>query len=132
MHNVNANVIFYMIFHFISKENLKRNLFYLLRRTPSPIFFKDSAQNLSTQFSSTPLNGCFQNSLLDISNFLLGFVKAICRKFYLCTTEATYTRDILLPDIVLSVLQFFQFYLILPIFTPPNLNLFSTSTFFEI
>ena len=35
-------------------------------------------------------------------------------------------------NIVLSVLQFFRFYLILPIFTPPNLKFFSTSIFSEI
>ena len=32
-------------------------------------------------FFTTPLDGFFQNSLPDISNFLLRFVKTICRKF---------------------------------------------------
>ena len=43
MYNVNTNVIFYMILDFIQKKNLKRNLFYILGRNPSHIFFKGSA-----------------------------------------------------------------------------------------
>ena len=85
------------------------------RRNPSHIFFKDFAWILRTPFSTTHLNGCFQNNLPDKSNILLRFVKAIYRKFCLCTMETTYSRDILLPNILLSVLQFFQFCLILPI-----------------
>ena len=38
--------------------------------------------------------------------------------------QTAHSRDILLLDILLSVLQFFQFYLILPIFTPSDLNFF--------
>ena len=62
----------------------------------------------------------------------LGLLRPFAVSFCLCTTETTHSRDILLPNIVVSVLQFFQFYLILPIFTPPNLNFFSTSIFSEI
>ena len=43
MYNVNANVIFYVIFDFIEKKDLMRNLFYVLRGTPSQMCFKDSA-----------------------------------------------------------------------------------------
>ena len=64
--------------------------------------------------------------------FCLGLLRPFAVSFCICTTETTNTRDILLPNIVLSVLQFFRFYLILPIFTPPNLNFFSTSIFSEI
>ena len=69
---------------------------------------------------------------LTYQAFCLGLLRPFAVSFCLCTTETTNTRDILLPNIVLSVLQFFRFYLILPIFTPPNLNFFSTSIFSEI
>ena len=64
--------------------------------------------------------------------FCLDLLRPFAVSFRLCTTETAHFREILLPVILLSVLQFvcfFQFYLILPIFTPPNPNYFSTSVF---
>ena len=78
MYNVNPNVSFYMVFDFIQK---------VLKRTPSKIFSKDFDLNLRTPFSITAVNVCYENSLPDISSFLLGFFKAIYRKFLSCTTE---------------------------------------------
>ena len=46
------------------------------RGTPLQIFFKDFTEILKTPFSATSLRRCFQNSLPDISNILLRFVKA--------------------------------------------------------
>ena len=61
---------------------------------------------------------------LTYQTFCLSLLRLFIVGFCLCTTEATNSRDILLPNIVLLVLHFFRFYLILPIFTPPNLNFF--------
>ena len=70
--------------------------------------------------------------LTDLA-FFLGLLGPFAVSSCLCKTETTHSRDILLPNIVLSVVQFFQFYLILTIFSPPNLNIFfSTSVFSEI
>ena len=69
---------------------------------------------------------------LIYQTFCLGLLRPFAINFCPCTMETTNTRDILLPNIMLSVPQFFRFYLILPIFTPPNLNFFSTSIFSEI
>ena len=69
---------------------------------------------------------------LTYQTLCLGLLRPFAVSFCLGTMETTHSRDILLPNIVLSVLQFFQFYLILPTFTPPNLNFFSTSIFSEI
>ena len=74
----------------------------------------------------------FKIAYLTYQTFWLGLLRPFAVSFCLCMTETTNTRDILLANILLSVLQFFQFYLILPIFTPPNLNFFSTSIFSEI
>ena len=52
-------------------------------------------------FSATPLNGCLQNSLPDISNFLLGFVRPFAASFCLGIMETTHSKDILLPNIAL-------------------------------
>ena len=80
----------------------------------------------------TPLNGCFQNSLPGISNFLLRFVRVICRKFKsLCEGGNTLQRHSA-SWYPLSFLHLFQFYLILPFLLPPNLNSFSASIFSEI
>ena len=57
----------------------------------------------------------------------LGLLRPFVVSFCLCKTETTHSRDILLPNIAVSVLQFFQFYLILPIFI-----FFYTSIFSEI
>ena len=88
MYNVNTNAIFYDFL----------------------LFFKDSAQNLRTPFSPTLLNGCFQNSLADISNFLLGFIKAICCKF-LSLYDGQHIPDI--PEryyFLILCYQFFSFF----------------------
>ena len=69
---------------------------------------------------------------LTYQTFWLGLLRPFAVRFCLCMTETTNTRDILLPNILLEFFSFFQFYLILPIFTPPNLNFFSTSIFSEI
>ena len=61
---------------------------------------------------------------LIYQTFCLSLLRLFAVSFCLCTTETTNSRDILLPNIVLLVLHFFRFYLILPIFTPPNLNFF--------
>ena len=91
-----------------------------MRRTPSQIFFKYLASILRTPFSITSLNGCFQNTLPHMSNFSLGLLRPFAVSFCIYKTETTHSRDILLPNVMLWVLQFFQFYLILSIFTPPN------------
>ena len=65
------------------------------------IFFEDFAQILRTTFSTTPINACFQNSL--------GLSRPIAVNFCLCTTKTTHSRDILFPDILLSVLPFSNF-----------------------
>ena len=79
MYNVNINMIFYISY----KEEL-------LHRYFSSIW-------LRTPFSRTPLNGCFQNSSPEISNFLLrpvGLVKVICCKFLsLYDGHNTFQRD---------------------------------------
>ena len=56
------------------KQELKEELLLYIKNN-------SFTYNLSTPFFTTLLNGCFQNILPDISNFLLGFLKAICRKF---------------------------------------------------
>ena len=61
---------------------------------------------------------------LTYQTFCLSLLRPFAVSFCLCTTGTTNSRDILLPNIVLLVLHFFRFYLILPIFTPPNLNFF--------
>ena len=66
---------------------------------------------------------------LTYHTFGLGLLRPFAVRFCLSTTETATTIDILLANIVLSGLQFFRFYLILHIFTPPNLNFFSTSIF---
>ena len=58
MYNVNTNVIF---------------IWFL-------VLYKSYEENIYDK-STTSFNGCFQNSLSDISNFLLWFVKAIYREF---------------------------------------------------
>ena len=58
---------------------------------------------------------------LKYQAFCLGLLIPFAVSFCFCSTETTHSRDILHPNILLSVLQFFQFYLILPIFTPTNL-----------
>ena len=63
--------------------------------------------------------------------FCLGLLRPFPISFCLYTTTATHSRDILLPNIVLSVLQLFQFYLIFPIFTPPNLFFFLLPSFLK-
>ena len=107
------------------KQELKEELLLYIKNN-------SFTYNLSTPFFTTLLNGCFQNILPDIQTFCLGFLRPFAVSFCLCTSETTNTRDTLLPNIVLSVFQFFRFYLILPIFTPPNLKFFSTSIFSEI
>ena len=71
------------------------------------MWFENFDQILITPFSTTPLHGCLQNSLPDISNFLLRF-KAICRKFLSLHDGDTHSRNIRLPDILVSVLYFFN------------------------
>ena len=66
---------------------------------------------------------------LRYQTFGLGLLRPFAVSLCLCAMERTHSREILLPNILVSVLPFFQFYLILPIFTPPNVNLFSTSIF---
>ena len=65
------------------------------------VFFEDFAQILRQPFSTTPINACFQNSL--------GLSRPIAVNFCLCTTKTTHSRDILFPDILLSVLPFLNF-----------------------
>ena len=74
----------------------------------------------------------FKIACLTNQTFCSGLLGPFAVSFCLCTMETTHSRDILLPNIVLSVLQFFQLYLMLPIFTPSNLNFLSTSIFSEI
>ena len=69
---------------------------------------------------------------LTYQTFCLGLLRSFAVNFCLFTTETADSRDILLPDILLLILQFFQFYLILPSFALPNLNIFSTFIFPEI
>ena len=83
-------------------------------RIPSRIFFKDFA--LSVDFSKI--------ADLTYQTFCLGLLRLFVVNFCLFTTETAHSRDILLPDILLSVLQFFKFYLILPSFALPNLKFF--------
>ena len=77
--------------------------------SPSKIFFKDFAYILRTPFSTIRLNGCFHKSIPDIWSFALRFVKVIYGKFLSFCAEVEHSRGILLPDILLSVLQFFNF-----------------------
>ena len=90
------------------------------------ICFKDFAYILRTPFFTTPVNGYIQNNLPDTSNFLVRFVKAICRNclsFY--DGDNTFQRHSVssISSSIFSILFDFA------IFTPPNLNFFSTSTF---
>ena len=64
--------------------------------------------------------------------FFLGFLRPFAASSCLCSTETIHSRNILLLNILLLVFQFFQFYLILQIFTLPYLNFFSNSIFSEI
>ena len=64
-------------------------------------------------------------------NFCLGLLRPFAVSFCLCTADTTHFRDILLPDILLPVLQFFQVLFDFAIFTPPNRNFLSNSKFSE-
>ena len=46
--------------------------------------------------------------------------RSFAESLYPCAREVTHSRDILLPDILLSVLHFYQFYLILPFLLPKS------------
>ena len=65
---------------------------------------------------------------LSVSKIAYLTYQTFCLGFCLSTTEKTHSRDILLPDILLAVVQFFHFVIV----NPPNLNSFSTSIFSEI
>ena len=94
------------------------------RGTPSHIFFQGFCLDLAL-FFTTPLDGFFQNSLLDISNFLLRFVKTICRKFlFLYDRGNIFQRHYpsWYPTISSSVFSIlFDF----AIFTPFSISMFS-------
>ena len=68
-------------FWFYMKEKLKEELILYIKKN----YFTDIFQKFCIEFKYTvfykPSKWLFQNSLPDISNFLLGFVKAICCKF---------------------------------------------------
>ena len=65
--------------------------------------------------------------------FCLGFLRPFTVGFCPVRRNKTiHSKDILLPNIVLSFFQFFQFYVTLAVFARPNLNFFSTSMFSEI
>ena len=72
-----------------------------------------------------------ERACLTYKTFYLGLLRPFAVSFCLSTTEAKHSRDILLPDILLSVLQFFSILFDFTIFTPLNLNIFSTSLFSE-
>ena len=74
----------------------------------------------------------YERVYLTNETFCLGLLRSFVVSYCFSTTEATHSGVILLRNILLTVLQVFQFYLILLFFTPPNLNLFSISLFSEI
>ena len=54
---------------------------------------------------------------LTYQTFCLGLLRSFTVNLYPCAKEATHPRDILLPDILLSVIHFL-FYLILSFLLP--------------
>ena len=77
------------------------------------------------------INNIYSKNLYPFSThqtFSSGLIRPFAISFSLCTMERRHSRDILLSNVLLSLLQFFQFFFI-AIFTPPNLNFFSTSSF---
>ena len=90
-----------------------------LKKT-SQIFFKDFEHRFPKSLSVA----ISKIAYLTNQTFCLGLLRTFAGSFCLCTTETTHSRDILLPNIFLSFLQFFQFYLILRIFYPTKSKLF--------
>ena len=66
----------------------------------------------------------FKTAYLTYQTFCLGLLRPFAVSFCLCATETTYSWDIPLPDGLLWVLHFFQFYLILSIFYSTKSKLF--------
>ena len=69
---------------------------------------------------------------LTYETFCLGLLRPFAVSFCLCAMETTYSRDILPPNILLLVLQFFQICLILPFLIHQILTLVSTFIFSDI
>ena len=108
MYNVTTNVIFHIIFGFIQK--LLKEEKKLLHRHFSRILLR-----FEEHCFSQPVSMAFSKiAHLTYQTFCLGLLRPFAVSFYLCTTETTHSRDILLPDILLTVLQVFEFCLILP------------------
>ena len=79
---------------------------YIQENTPSQIFSKTLLRYLNTVMNPSPW--LFPRCLPDISNFLLGFVMIIY--VYIVLRWRQHIPEIfLLPDILLSVLHFFNF-----------------------
>ena len=68
-------------FWFYIKEELKERLILHIKENSFTNIFQGICLEFKNIVFKTLLNGCFQNSLPDISNFLVGFVKAISCKF---------------------------------------------------
>ena len=69
---------------------------------------------------------------LTYQAFCLDFLRPFTVSFCPVQRNKTiHSKDILLPNIVLSFFQFFQFYLTLAVFARPNLNFFSTVIFLK-
>ena len=74
--------------------------------------------------STNPLNDCFQKNL--------GLLRPFAVSFWFCTTETTHSRDILLSDVLLSILNFFSILFDFAIFTQPSLDLSKLFFYFYI
>ena len=76
MYNLNTNFLY--DFWFYLKEEVKEELILYIKKNS----FEDIFHGFYLKFKNTVFhNGCFQINLPDISNFLLRFVKVICREF---------------------------------------------------
>ena len=115
------------------KEELKEELILYIKKNSFTDIFQGFCLKFKKQRFPQALSMAVSKiAYLTYQTFFLDLLRLFFVSFCLCTMEATNTRDILLPNIVLSVLQFIRFYLILPSFIPPILFFFSTSIFSEI